>query len=172
MGVSGRAKLCVEHRNVWASDDFGYRPSGDSVTISYKRLKTAFVNWVNTLSRDWLLGIMAPLKSNFYSKPCMERSLWQVVSGKDLTQVTLRTQHSSSPIQIPPEASSWFKLEASHQFVKIFWDVLIKYCLQQGQPKINAKKNPINMKNMQLSASMPPGRTRNLPKSDYLQLLL
>lgn len=51
----------------------------------FKGLKTPLVSWVSTFSRNWLLGIMAPLKGNFNSKPRAGRSLWQAISGKVLT---------------------------------------------------------------------------------------
>lgn len=62
--------------------------------------------------------------------------------AKSQHKLTLRTQHPSSPTQIPPEASSWFKLQVCPvSLYRFFWDVLIKYCLQKNQPKINAKNH-------------------------------
>lgn len=101
LGISGTAKMYTSN-----IDMLGWGmilvtdPLETQQLFFYVVLKIPLANWVCTFSIGCLLGIMVPLKGNFSSRPGVERSLWQVISGKDLTQVTISTQHSFSPVQI------------------------------------------------------------------------
>jgi len=75
----------------------------------------------------------------------MSNHVWEGARDRWFLAVNMRHFKEITSLLTSPETFSQFKLQVTHQFVKIFSDVLIEYHLEKGWPISKRKKNQLKI---------------------------